>query len=96
MQEWVFTFGTGHYPYGNCYTKIKAADFNAAREEMHRISGKIWGFQYDSEEEAGVKAWGLKYVTPEEIERTPPRLARSSAVETARFVTVNAWPDLDT
>lgn len=70
MPEWIFTFGFGHvHPYtgeklGNSFVRIKAETANAARDEMFRLFGSKWAFQYDSEELAGVQKWNLHEVFP--------------------------------
>lgn len=51
MKKWYFTFGCGiDEPYRNCYTVIEAESYEKAREEMVRLFGRSWAFQYSEEE----------------------------------------------
>ncbi len=56
-QSWYFTFGFGQ-PHQNCYT-IFYGTYNEARIQMSHKHGQRWGFQYPSEEAAGVDEFGL-------------------------------------
>lgn len=58
---WVFTFGSGQEHEG-CYIVIEG-NYSEARKEMHRRFGAKWGFQYASEEEAGVEKYKLKKIS---------------------------------
>lgn len=68
MKEFIFTFGFGH-ALTNCFVAVKSENSNAAREEMFRVYGAKWAFQYDSREAAGVDRWNLTEIpfgTPNE------------------------------
>lgn len=56
-QDWYFTFGCAHQ-HPNGYVKIRGT-FGSAREEMMNRFGRIWAFQYDSPEHAGVDEYNL-------------------------------------
>lgn len=60
-ENWYFTFGSGHaHPDG--YVKIHGT-FNSAREQMHKMYGPKWAFQYNEKEfMPQIKRWGLKEV----------------------------------
>ena len=66
MKTWLFTFGFGHThpvtgaPLANMFVRIAASDSEAAREEMVRRYGRRWAFQYENEERAGVRRFGLR------------------------------------
>jgi hypothetical protein len=59
-QWWIFTWGFGQ-GFDNCYTRIFGT-FQSARDEMCRRFGYRWGFQYGSDEEAGVEKYNLKLI----------------------------------
>jgi hypothetical protein len=67
-RKWTFTFGSDHtHPdtgqsLGHCYVQIEAASREAAREEMARLFGAKWAFQYDSPEKAGATKYNLREV----------------------------------
>lgn len=50
--KYYFTFGFGT-PYKDCYLEIEAENYDAAREEMVRLHGTKWAFQYTEEEFKG-------------------------------------------
>ncbi len=58
MNEYVFTFGFGQ-PNEGCYTVIRAATPEAARQEMVRRYGDRWSMMYSTREEAGVTEYHL-------------------------------------
>jgi len=61
-ENWYFTFGSGH-AHPNGYVKIHGT-FNSARDQMHKMYGPKWAFQYNEEEFIPqIKRWGLKEVT---------------------------------
>lgn len=67
--EWIFTFGFGQVlpdgSSGACkFTRIRAETRDEARELMNATWGRMWAFQYDSEEAAGVERYGLTEVKP--------------------------------
>jgi hypothetical protein len=70
MSEFIFTFGFGQTDpktgasRSGCFVRIDAPDWEAARREMAYRYGRQWAFQYESEEEAGVREFALT-----EIER---------------------------
>lgn len=50
MKRYYFTFGVGiDDPHRNCYHVIEADSFDAARDEMFRVFGEKWAFQYTEE-----------------------------------------------
>lgn len=59
--DWIFTFGIGG-PRAGMFVRIRGT-FMSARGEMLRRYGREWAFQYRSEEEAGVAAYGLTELT---------------------------------
>ena len=59
--EFIFTFGIDH-PLGRCYTVVRAATRDEARQRMFDVFGLRWAFQYDSREAAGVERWGLREI----------------------------------
>ena len=60
-ENWYFTFGSGH-AHPNGYVKIYGT-FNSAREQMHRMYGPKWAFQYTEKKfTPQIKRWGLKEV----------------------------------
>ncbi len=61
LKKFYFTFGFGQ-KYENCYTIIEAEDSSRAREIMFATFGRMWAFQYNSAEEAGVEEFNLKLV----------------------------------
>ena len=61
MNEFIVTFGYGQ-PLAGCFTRIEAANAHEARGLIFKEYGNKWAFMYNSEEEAGVKQWGLKEV----------------------------------
>lgn len=60
-KEFVFTFGSGQ-KYGGCYVLVYAPDSERARLAMVENYGTEWGFQYSSEQEAGVKKYNLQLI----------------------------------
>lgn len=56
-REWIFTFGSDHKHPGG-YVKIYG-EYAGAREEMFRLYGNKWAFQYESMEAAGVERFKL-------------------------------------
>ena len=68
MGEWIFTFGFGHvHPstgerLANKFMRIRADDWQSARDEMLRRFGRKWAFQYPSEDDAGVAKYNLTEV----------------------------------
>ena len=61
-ENWYFTFGSGH-AHPNGYVKIHGT-FNSARDQMHKMYGPKWAFQYNEKEfMPQIKRWGLKEVT---------------------------------
>lgn len=61
MREWIFTFGFGQR-LENCFVRVKADSDEEAREKMVATYGRLWAFQYDSEEAAGVARFNLREV----------------------------------
>ncbi len=59
LAKQVFTFGMGQAHAGK-YFVIKAKTKEKCSERMFELFGDKWSMQYDSEEEAGVKRFGLK------------------------------------
>ena len=55
-KDWVFTFGIGQ-PLAGRFVVIHGT-YGSARDRMVELFGDKWGFQYSSEEEAGVERWG--------------------------------------
>lgn len=49
MHRFYFTFGDGQL-LENCYTIIEAETYNSAREEMFKVHGSTWAFQYTEAE----------------------------------------------
>lgn len=68
---WIFTFGVGQVNahtgerMGNRFVRIYADSSENARKEMFHRFGRIWSMQYESEEQAGIKKWGLIEYTEE-------------------------------
>jgi hypothetical protein len=65
MPEFIFTFGVGQRLPGGArvphhFVRVHAPDWEAARERMVATFGRDWGFQYGSEDEAGVARYKLK------------------------------------
>ena len=61
-ENWYFTFGSGH-AHPNGYVKIHGT-FNSAREQMHKLYGPKWAFQYGEKEFIPqIKRWGLTEVS---------------------------------
>lgn len=58
----IYTFGYAHeingIPLRRAFYRIPL-DPDAARERMFAMFGNAWGFEYETEEEAGVEAYGL-------------------------------------
>ena len=48
MEEWIFTFGTGHKLEGKCVRVSGSRE--EAREKMIKEYGLHWAFQYPSDE----------------------------------------------
>ncbi len=78
MSEFIFTFGfgntdpvTGESRSGK-FARIEALDREHARAKMLQTFGRQWAFQYETEDEAGVREFGLTEVTgsflPPELE----------------------------
>lgn len=69
MPEWIFTFGFHHvHPetgerLRNNFVRIKASDYEAARQQMVARFGQKWSHQYASETAAGVQQYGLTELT---------------------------------
>ena len=59
MIKQIFTFGFGQ-PFEGYYHVIEAETKDDCRKQMFEKFGNKWSIQYDSEEKAGVKKWGLK------------------------------------
>jgi hypothetical protein len=64
-QSYIFTFGFAHvHPItgeslANCYVRVPG-NIEESRDRMFAsIFGRTWGFQYPTEEAAGVEKWGL-------------------------------------
>jgi hypothetical protein len=56
VQDWYFTFGLGHYHAREVF--IIRGTFEDARDEMNRLFGKHWCWQYSEEEgKEQVKKW---------------------------------------
>jgi hypothetical protein len=58
---WAFTFGCGQKHF-NHYVKIKGT-FSSTREEMFKLFGKRWSFQYEFnsvEFQQAIETWGWK------------------------------------
>ena len=72
MKEYIFTFGSGHRPYGNHYTIVEAPDEFTARSYMHDITGGAYCTSYPSKEAAGVDVYGIKFVELATVRQNPP------------------------
>lgn len=60
-ENWYFTFGSGH-AHPNSYVKIHGT-FGSARDQMHKMYGPKWAFQYTEKEfMPQIKRWGLTEV----------------------------------
>lgn len=60
QNTWIFTFGI-HHKHSGKFVRITGT-WDSAREEMiHRYSD-AWGFQYPSEEAAGIEKYNLKEI----------------------------------
>lgn len=59
----IYTFGYGHevngIPLRQAFYRIPL-DSDAARERMFAMFGNSWGFEYDTEADAGVAEYGLR------------------------------------
>ena len=47
--EWVFTFGSGQYPFNSKCVRIHGT-YGDARKKMFDLVGSKWGFQYSAEQ----------------------------------------------
>lgn len=67
-KEYIFTFGFGHFdretgaPLSKTFVRVPASSWEEARQIMVANCGRLWAFQYDSEDEAGVSKYGLTEV----------------------------------
>lgn len=96
MSKFVFTFGSGHVPYGNCFTEVEASTEEEARRIMYDTCGGAWCTSYRSREEAGVEKWGLKEVPFAVVRQGPPCYSEctgathsAACVHSTRKVAVN-------
>jgi hypothetical protein len=96
-QEWIFTFGFGHYhpitkaPLAAHFTRIFGT-YRSARVEMARRYGVKWAFQYASEEEAGVQQHELKELV--EPRETPPRDAYGVGASLRELALPTPWASI--
>lgn len=78
VREWIFTFGFGQrlvpldssgrvhddragVPLAGLFARISGT-WHGARVLMHEVFGQVYCDQYESEDAAGVKRWGLREI----------------------------------
>lgn len=65
MEEWIFTFTLGSKNRGKC-VRVKGT-YESAREEMFRLLGDNWAFQYPATEWDERKKLDLPYPMETEV-----------------------------
>ena len=61
VREYVFTFGVGDPENAGRFVRIRGT-YDGARQQMFARFGKSWGFQYRSEDAAGVEKYNLREI----------------------------------
>jgi len=59
MKEWIFTFGFGQKHEGK-FIRVLGESRQDARKKIDEMFGNKFAFQYENEEEAGVKEYNLQ------------------------------------
>lgn len=61
-EKWLFTFGHGH-EHPNKYVRLRG-DLEGAREQMFRLFGSAWAFQYPAHKQHELEVRGLTEYKP--------------------------------
>ncbi len=73
MNNYFFTFGTNHLDnsgqtLANRFVKIRAKNWQDARDEMFKVRGNVWSFQYEEIDfKPQIKKYNLVRVSLSEI-----------------------------